>query len=173
MPRKSPQIGERRDRLVVLALDHQDVKPGRTLNYYRCVCDCGNEVVVASGDLRGHTKSCGCWKRDVTRITKFKGGAASYSAIHRWKEKATPKRGRCVHCGKMGKTQWANISREYNRLDDDDWLELCPRCHKRFDCPPKTHCNYGHLMDEENTYLHPAGYRRCRTCHREMQRCSK
>jgi hypothetical protein len=29
---------------------------------------------------------------------------------------------------------------------------------------PKTHCKHGHLLDAENTYLHPDGERRCITC---------
>ena len=32
---------------------------------WNCLCDCGNEIVVSTGDLRsGHTKSCGCWKTE-------------------------------------------------------------------------------------------------------------
>lgn len=42
--------------------------------YYRwiCKCDCGNEVVVYSSNLRtGHTKSCGCLVSDTIRqVTK-------------------------------------------------------------------------------------------------------
>lgn len=35
---------------------------------WKCVCDCGNEVVVRTGDLRsGNTKSCGCLRRDLIR----------------------------------------------------------------------------------------------------------
>lgn len=31
---------------------------------YKCVCDCGTEVIVASASLRsGATKSCGCFRR--------------------------------------------------------------------------------------------------------------
>lgn len=34
---------------------------------WRCKCDCGKEVVVKAAYLkRGHTKSCGCWKSEVT-----------------------------------------------------------------------------------------------------------
>jgi 5-methylcytosine-specific restriction endonuclease McrA len=32
---------------------------------YLCRCDCGKELIVLAGDLsRGHTTSCGCWRRD-------------------------------------------------------------------------------------------------------------
>lgn len=34
----------------------------------------------------------------------------------------------------------------------------------------KTHCPKGHPYDEANTYLYPAGFRRCRTCAREHDR---
>jgi hypothetical protein len=31
-------------------------------------CDCGKELIVPDGDLtRGHTKSCGCYKTELTR----------------------------------------------------------------------------------------------------------
>lgn len=29
----------------------------------------------------------------------------------------------------------------------------------------KTHCKHGHRFDDENTYVTPSGYRRCRKCH--------
>ena len=30
--------------------------------YWRCVCDCGKELNIASNSLRKHTRSCGCKK---------------------------------------------------------------------------------------------------------------
>jgi hypothetical protein len=39
------------------------------------LCDCGNKVVVFSGDLLiGDTKSCGCWHRDRASISNIKHG---------------------------------------------------------------------------------------------------
>lgn len=36
---------------------------GTRVRHFDCLCDCGNLVVVAIGNLRsGHTKSCGCHK---------------------------------------------------------------------------------------------------------------
>lgn len=32
-----------------------------------------------------------------------------------------------------------------------------------------THCSQGHEFSPENTYVHPRGYRRCRTCQRDRK----
>lgn len=52
--------------------------------YWKCVCDCGNERLVASENLkRGLSKSCGCYRRDsATRRSTIHGRANSpeYSA---------------------------------------------------------------------------------------------
>lgn len=35
-------------------------------NYWICECECGNVIEALSGNLRqGHTRSCGCLKRDI------------------------------------------------------------------------------------------------------------
>lgn len=34
---------------------------------WKCICECGNEVIVQGGSLKnGHTKSCGCYMREIT-----------------------------------------------------------------------------------------------------------
>ena len=39
---------------------------------WECECVCGNVVFISSNDLlRGHTKSCGCYKSDITRKRVF------------------------------------------------------------------------------------------------------
>ena len=53
---------------------------GRELNkkYYKCKCDCGNEVILYQGEIiSGHTKSCGClhvkhglWKSRLYNIRR-------------------------------------------------------------------------------------------------------
>lgn len=55
---KHSLVGQRFGRLIVLNKDHVD-------NYghimWKCQCDCGNQVVINSSNLkRGWTKSCGC-----------------------------------------------------------------------------------------------------------------
>lgn len=40
-------------------------KNEKNYKLYRCRCDCGNEVIVKGSDLlTGHTKSCGCIKKN-------------------------------------------------------------------------------------------------------------
>lgn len=50
--------GERFGRLTVLSFDHVSSHRER---YWKCLCDCGNEVVVRTSHLiNGHSTSCGC-----------------------------------------------------------------------------------------------------------------
>jgi hypothetical protein len=57
MGRSSRVIGRRFGRLLVV-----DRIAGETANapLWRCVCDCGTEVVIHNTNLYGHTRSCGC-----------------------------------------------------------------------------------------------------------------
>lgn len=70
--------GKRFHKLLVLGLDHkkQSVhKNGVKQNayYWKCKCDCGNEVVRSGSSLRnGDTKSCGCNKIYACALTRDK-----------------------------------------------------------------------------------------------------
>ncbi|MCD8195999.1 MAG: hypothetical protein LUE24_02295 [Lachnospiraceae bacterium] len=62
--RKAPVLGMRFGRLRVLA----EAPPRNSRRYWRCVCDCGRECVVEEYHLKsGHTKSCGCYRREVPK----------------------------------------------------------------------------------------------------------
>lgn len=59
---------------------------------WKCLCDCGNEVEVRSGNLRSeHTKSCGCYHDDAhkPRLTKHGGWGTRLYFV--WKDM----KGRC------------------------------------------------------------------------------
>ena len=59
MRRLEDLTGQVFGRLTVIGLDHR--KNGHA--YYKCKCECGNECVVYSYNLKnGNTKSCGCFK---------------------------------------------------------------------------------------------------------------
>lgn len=57
--------GKRFGRLVVLEF----VKRDKYYNsYWKCKCDCGNEIVTPASSLRsGHSKSCGCFMREKSK----------------------------------------------------------------------------------------------------------
>lgn len=58
-----------------------------------CHCDCGNEIVVCGKNLRsGHTKSCGCLRRAVSRDSHTKHGMENtrlYSIWESMKQRCT------------------------------------------------------------------------------------
>lgn len=73
-PSRVDLIGKRFGNVVVLRWAEDRRSPGGHINvYYLCRCDCGNEKVMYSQNLRqGHTKSCGCGraKKLSTRMRK-------------------------------------------------------------------------------------------------------
>lgn len=55
------RVGQKMGRLTLLEPILKEHKDGRKGYYYRCKCDCGNEVVVKWQNLQsGNTVSCGC-----------------------------------------------------------------------------------------------------------------
>lgn len=60
--------GNKYGRLHVEGLETRIKYPsGKTEQLWNCVCDCGNRVIVRGTDLKsGHTKSCGCLRKEKT-----------------------------------------------------------------------------------------------------------
>lgn len=51
----------------------------RGVRYWRCVCECGNEITVETSKLNGGRKlSCGCLAKDVTRARSVTHGQARH-----------------------------------------------------------------------------------------------
>lgn len=75
-------IGKKIGRLLVLSFSHKD---SQGLYCYNCVCDCGNHVVrnvsYFTSKKTPH-KSCGCWRKELTKEKTFKHGM-SLTATHR------------------------------------------------------------------------------------------
>ena len=67
MGRRIDLTGKKFGRLTVIEQAESYVEPsGRKQIMYRCKCECGNECVVRGANLsNGHTKSCGCYQREV------------------------------------------------------------------------------------------------------------
>ena len=56
-------VGNKFGRLLVLQKTNKKVSNGSYV--YKCKCDCGNDFEVSSSKLRsGHTKSCGCYRKE-------------------------------------------------------------------------------------------------------------
>ena len=70
----------------------------------------------------------------------WKGNDASYSSKHKWILKHWIRTGVCQNCGirptVKGKvksaTHWHNIDGKYDRENKRSWLEVCPKCHKKY-----------------------------------------
>ena len=60
--------GQKYNRLTVIERASDYIfKNGTRNTRWKCKCDCGNEVIVSTSHLRsGHTKSCGCYAKEVS-----------------------------------------------------------------------------------------------------------
>lgn len=75
------------DRLTVLNRVEDHYYPnGRHDVQYRCLCECGKEVNVLGIHLRsGHTKSCGCFRKETTGNNKRTHGMTNTRLHGIWK----------------------------------------------------------------------------------------
>lgn len=66
--------GRRFGRLTVLSRAEDHVCPsGQHKVLWNCKCDCGNEIIVWSGNLKNsHTQSCGCLQKEKTSEVRSK-----------------------------------------------------------------------------------------------------
>ncbi len=62
-------VGERFGRLTVVEIAEPHIQPsGKRMQMRKCLCDCGNEVIVAAQSLHnGRTKSCGCLRSERSK----------------------------------------------------------------------------------------------------------
>lgn len=81
MPKKNDLTGKHFGRLVVV--QESGKKNG---NYvWECLCDCGNVVhVVGSKLTNGHTKSCGCIRKDGRRKPAYSHGLCKTRLYRIW-----------------------------------------------------------------------------------------
>lgn len=60
--------------------------PTKRVTLYKCVCDCGNEVVVRHGQLTtGETKSCGCLRKEMLSQKQLTHGHSKEKLYLVWK----------------------------------------------------------------------------------------
>jgi len=109
---------------------------------YRCLCDCGNEVIIEGSKLKnGHTKSCGCIRKEIDHhFNRKKAGEANKnSLIGSYKSNAKHKgyefnltneemetlfKSNCFYCGSEPKNilnkPKSNGPYQYNGIDRKD-----------------------------------------------------
>lgn len=76
----------------------RDVNKG---NYamWRCVCDCGNQIVVRTSSLKnGHTQSCGCYHKDIASGSNTKHGLYKHRLYRIYQHMIS----RCTNCKENG-----------------------------------------------------------------------
>jgi len=82
-------VGQKYGRLLVL--EKAESQKGRTL--WKCLCDCGNEVVIQGLLLKnGHTKSCGCLRKEMAAEAKTTHGMGKTKLNYVWLDM----KGRCL-----------------------------------------------------------------------------
>lgn len=81
------------------------------------------------------------WQQRL-KMLPWLGDKATYNSKHRWIQKHWQKTGKCEICsivpvqtGRNRVTYWANLDGKYNRDDKSTWMEMCAKCHKRYDQP--------------------------------------
>ena len=86
MPKKKDLSGERFGKLVA-------IKPTGKKNgayVWECSCDCGNVIYVVGSKLtNGHTKSCGCIRRDGTKKSVYSHGLCKTRLYRIWSNMKT------------------------------------------------------------------------------------
>ena len=103
---------------------------------------------------------------------RWKGENAGYVAIHLWIKKHWGLADHCDMChSKSAKRyEWCNLDKKYKR-NREEWVQLCPSCHRIYDCAfireqiyGANACVNGHIRTVENTYINPRGHKQCRIC---------
>ena len=78
-----------------LTIEGYEGKKGSS-HVWRCRCDCGIKRVVCGGDLRrGHTRSCGCYRRERISELKTTHGLAASQEYTAWQNM----KDRCYNTG--------------------------------------------------------------------------
>ena len=79
-------VGQKYSRLLIISRDEDVVrKNGKIIRTWKCICDCGNEVVVHGAHLRsGHTMSCGCFAEENRPFNNLIHGLSLTSAYRKY-----------------------------------------------------------------------------------------
>lgn len=150
------EIGKKYNKLTIIK--EAEMRRGET--HVLSKCDCGKNKISRLSQLKnGTTKSCGCLIHlnlsekgrkslaENARKTFWKGDKAGYEGKHvyihyKYGKASKCENPKCVYprmrlsnrkiMEAPKRYEWANISGKYRR-DMNDWMQLCPSCHRFFD----------------------------------------
>lgn len=78
-------IGRRFGRLTVIERAEKPCHVKNIRAYWKCVCNCGNEIVLDTYALTsGQTQSCGCLRKEQLTVRNTIHGKSSTSIYHTW-----------------------------------------------------------------------------------------
>lgn len=81
MPKFVDRTGQKFSRLTVVCRAESRILSGKLRTYWRCQCECGEEIeVLAESLVTGNTKSCGCAKNWWWSKTHALSKSKTYSA---------------------------------------------------------------------------------------------
>lgn len=83
---KPTLIGEKFGRLTILEIFYKQGKYQQN-SFVKCKCDCGNEKVLSLSEIkRGKTSSCGCLRKEISKLSKYKTHGMTKSRLYSiWK----------------------------------------------------------------------------------------
>ena len=121
MQKQEIQIGEVIGRLRVVEAAGFKVSPnGTRRTAYRCVCECGNEVICTGTMLKaGTVKSCGCWRRDRASKLNYKHGGFGTRLYMCWVDMRRRCAGRDSTSGRNYKDRGISVCRSW-----DSWIRF-------------------------------------------------
>ncbi|MBS1863036.1 MAG: hypothetical protein JSS68_15145 [Actinobacteria bacterium] len=137
--------GERFGRLEVISEIAERSRGGH--RQFLVKCDCGNVLTVRAVRLvNGHTRSCGCLRRETTAITgrankgegsgNWKGDNVGYIGAHERivAQKGSAKDHMCSEPGCSRRAyDWSYRLHEGFSTVPDDYRPLCRSCHVKLD----------------------------------------
>lgn len=124
------EIGNIYSRLTVVArAANQD-----TTAAWHCVCDCGNKVTIIGKKLRnGHTKSCGCYRKEVSAKEQgYKNKLSKEVIVNRLKENGYELLSDYVRSDARATMKCVNCDLIFTRRLDASLYKTsgCPSCSK-------------------------------------------
>ena len=129
--RKIILTGKRFERLLVLEESNLS-KPGHIL--WRCLCDCGTEVIKSGRSLRsGSIKSCGCYRREVSaKAQGAKNRLSKERIVERLKQNGYNILSEYTGINKSATMKCNNCELVFTRLVSSSLYNIhgCPSCSK-------------------------------------------